>query len=112
MRSTLFATLALSVTDLVVSDACLSFCESQLSVQECRGKPYCRSTKKCKNLYWTSAEKESICMSTSKKECDKTHPVTCQDAGVVEEESPVVLCGPTTPFAFMKRPKCGCGKPH
>jgi hypothetical protein len=51
-------------------------------------------------------------MSTSKKECDKTHPVTCQDAGVVEEESPVVLCGPTTPFAFMKRPKCGCGKPH
>ena len=81
MRLRFVSGIILATSLNVRADECGDFCVAQLGRDACSKGSWCKRGHDCHSLFWTSAEKTSICVyGGSGGPCRNTHPVLCREA--------------------------------
>ncbi len=113
----LFQVISLLPTFTLATNECLELCHNKLGGGQCGGKPYCNKLSgKCKHLFYTSEDKDSVCVIGRTEGCTTDFPILCSEAKAIVSgaEPEEVYCQPLGQGAppAWRRPGCNCGKEH
>ena len=96
-----------AVAGLAAADMCQDFCIQQLGAAGCSKGSWCKNNHDCHALFYTGADRTSICVFTGVGSCRNTYPVLCGDA-TARLAPPVVtrapVAAPTTPLRATVAP--------
>lgn len=67
-------------TRIAQGDMCQDFCLKELGRTGCSKGSWCKNNYDCQSLFFTSADRTSICVFTGSGSCTNTFPVLCSDA--------------------------------